>query len=69
MGIAVEAVFEEELAAFLGCVKYGRGQGELKDHRHGRRGRVNSPAPWTLETVSVPRARLQDGSGHSSEWR
>ena len=36
---AIEAVFDEELDAFLGRLKYGRGQGEVKGYRHGRRQR------------------------------
>jgi len=34
----IEAVFEEELAAFLGCLRYGRG-GARKGYRHGHRNR------------------------------
>ena len=65
---AIEAVLDEELDAFLGGVKYGRRQGEGKGDRHGRRER---PLTSTLgtETGSVPCARLQDGSGHTSQWR
>ena len=64
----IEAVFDEELDAFLGRVRYARGQGEVKGYRHGRRQRQLTSTLGT-ETVSVPRARLQDGSGHSREWR
>lgn len=64
----IEAVFDEELDTFLGRLKYRRLQGEVKGYRHGRRERQLTSTLGT-ETVSVPRARLQDGSGHTSEWR
>ena len=63
----IEAVFDEELDAFLGRLKYSRAQGEVKGYRHGRPERQLTSSLGT-QTVSVPRARLQDGSGHSSEW-
>ena len=37
-------------------------------YRHGRRQRQLTTT-LGAETVNVPRARLPDGSGHSSEWR
>jgi hypothetical protein len=33
----IEAVFEEELAGFLGRLRYGRGEGAAKGYRHGHR--------------------------------
>jgi len=56
----IEAVFDEELAAFLGRLKYSRLQGQVKGYRHGQ-------LTTTLSTkrVSVPRAHLQDGAGHT----
>jgi putative transposase len=35
----IEAVFEEELAGFLGRLRYGRGDGPVKGYRHGHRER------------------------------
>ena len=64
---AAPAVFDEELAAFLARLKDSRLQGEVKGYRHGRRERQLTTT-LGAETVSVPRARLPDGSGHSSEW-
>ena len=57
----IEAVFDEELDAFLGRLRYSRAQGEVKGYRHGRRERQLTPTLGT-QRVSVPRARLQDGS-------
>ena len=54
--------------AFLFRVNYARGQGEVKGYRRDRQERQLTSTLAT-ETVSVPRSRLQDGSGHSSEWR
>ena len=64
----IEAVFDEELDAFLARLKDTRLQGEGKGYRHGRRQRQLTTT-LGAETVNVPRARLPDGSGHSSEWR
>ncbi|MYG63552.1 MAG: IS256 family transposase [Synechococcus sp. SB0675_bin_7] len=63
----IEAVFDEELDAFLGRLKYSRLQGEVKGYRHGRRERQLTTTLGT-ERVRVPRARLQDASGRGSEW-
>ena len=35
----IEAVFEEELAGFLGRLRYDRGAGPAKGYRHGHRKR------------------------------
>ena len=65
---AAPAVLEEELDAFLFRVKYAWGQGEVKGYRRDRQERQLTSTLAT-EAVSVPRSRLQGGSGHSSEWR
>jgi hypothetical protein len=39
----IEAVFEEELAGFLGRLRYGRGEGAAKGYRHGHRERQLIP--------------------------
>jgi putative transposase len=63
----VEALFEEELAAFLGRIRYGRG-GACKGYRHGRRER-QLVGTFGRETVSVPRARIEGEDGRITEWR
>lgn len=47
----IEAVFEEELAGFLGRLRYSRGDGPAKGYRHGHRGRQLTGIP--------PRSRLE----------
>jgi putative transposase len=64
----IEALFEEELAAFLGRIRYGRGGGERKGYRHGRRER-ELVGTFGTETVSVPRARIEGEDGRTTEWR
>jgi putative transposase len=64
----IEALFEEELAAFLGRIRYGRGGGERKGYRHGRRER-ELVGTFGTETVSVPRARIDGEDGRTTEWR
>ncbi len=64
----IEAVFEEELADFLGRLRYSRGTGATKGYRHGHRERQLTGAFWT-ETVRVPRARIEDETGRLTEWR
>jgi putative transposase len=64
----IEAVFEEELAGFLGRLRYGRGDGPAKGYRHGHRERQLTGAFGT-ETVRVPRARIEDDTGKLTEWR
>jgi putative transposase len=63
----VETMFEEELAAFLGRIRYGRGSGR-KGYRHGRRER-QIVGTFGTETVSVPRARIEAEDGRVTEWR
>jgi transposase-like protein len=64
----IEALFDEELAAYLGRIRYGRGGGARQGYRHGRRERelVGTFGP---ATVSVPRARIESEDGRTTEWR
>ena len=64
----IEALFDEELTAFLGRIRYGRGGGARKGHRHGRRER-ELVGTFGTETVSVPRARIEGEDGRVTEWR
>lgn len=64
----IEALFEEELAEFIGRCRYGRDDGAKKGYRHGRRDRQIT-GTFGTETVSVPRARIEDEDGKVSEWR
>ena len=64
----IEALFDEELAAFLGRIRYGRGGGARKGYRHGRRER-ELVGTFGTETVSVPRARIEGEDGRTTEWR
>jgi transposase-like protein len=52
----IEAVFEEELDAFLGRCRYDRGTNKPTGYRHGHRER-QLVGTFGAETVSVPRAR------------
>jgi transposase-like protein len=62
----IEAMFEEELAACLGRLRYGRGEGAAKGYRHGHRERQPTGSFGT-ETVRVPRARIEDETGKVTE--
>jgi putative transposase len=64
----IEAVFEEELASFLGRLRYDRGDGAAKGYRHGHRERQLT-GTFGTETVRVPRARIEDETGKVTEWR
>ncbi len=64
----IEALFEEELAAFIGRCRYGRGGGTKKGYRHGHRER-QLVGTFGTETVSVPRARIENEEGKITEWR
>jgi hypothetical protein len=64
----IEAVFEEELQTFLGRCRYVRGGEGAKGHRNGHRSR-QIIGTFGAETVQVPRVRILDGDGQSSEWR
>ena len=61
-------MFEEELAEFLGRLRYGRGDDKAKGYRHGHRDR-HLTGTFGTETVRVPRARIEDEAGKISEWR
>lgn len=64
---AIQMVLEEELDEALGCGRYERG-GSRGGYRHGSvKRRITTPnGPQTLE---VPRGRLVDGDGKSTEFR
>ena len=64
----IEAVFEEELASFLGRLRYHRSDGPAKGCRHGHRERQLT-GTFGTETVRVPRARIEDETGKVTEWR
>ena len=64
----IEAMFEEELAGFLGRIRYGRGGERAKGYRHGHRDRQLT-GTFGTETVRVPRARVEDEDGKVTEWR
>ena len=64
----IEALFDEELAAFLGRLRYDRGGGARKGYRHGRRDR-QIVGTFGAEIVSVPRARIEGEDGRTTEWR
>ena len=64
----IEALFDEELAAYLGHMRYGRGDGARKSCRHGRRER-QLIGTFGAETVCVPRARIEGEDGKTTEWR
>ena len=64
----IEAVFEEELAAFVGHVRYDRGDGARKGYRYGHRERQLT-GTFGTETVRVPCARVSDEAGRVREWR
>jgi putative transposase len=64
----IEAMFEEELAAFLSRLRYGRGDGPVNGYRHGHRERQLT-GTFGTEKVRVPRARIEDEDGEVTEWR
>ena len=64
----IEALFDEELAAFLGRLHYDRDGGARKGYRHGRRDR-QIVGTFGAEIVSVPRARIEGEDGRTTEWR
>jgi putative transposase len=64
----IEALFEEELAAVIGRCRYHRGGGLKKGYRHGHRDR-QLVGTFGTETVSVPRARIENEEGKITEWR
>lgn len=64
----IEALFDEELAAFLGRLRYDRDGGARKGYRHGRRDR-QIVGTFGAEIVNVPRARIEGEDGRTTEWR
>lgn len=66
--VTIEALFEEELGAFIGRCRYGRGGAKKKGYRNGHRQR-QVVGTFGTETVSVPRARVADEAGKITEWR
>ena len=64
----IEAVFEEELAQFLGRCRYDRGNEATLGYRHGHRER-QLIGTFGTEMVSVPRARVAAENGKTKEWR
>lgn len=64
----IETMFEEELAEFLGRLRYGRVVGQAKGYRHGHRERQLT-GTFGTETVRVPRARVEHEEGKVTEWR
>ncbi len=64
----IEALFEEELEAFIGRCRYGRAGATKKGYRHGHRDRQLT-GTFGSETVRVPRARIEDDAGKITEWR
>ena len=64
----IEAVFNEELDGFLGRLRYGREAGAVKGYRHGHRDRQIT-GTFGTETISVPRARVENEDGKVREWR
>jgi transposase-like protein len=64
----IEAIIEEELQAALGRGRYERSGTGASGHRNGHRER-QIIGTFGTETVRVPRARLLDDQGKTSEWR
>ena len=65
---SIEAMFEEELAEFLGRIRYGRSGGQAKGYRHGHRERQLT-GTFGTEPLRVPRARIENDGGKVAEWR
>lgn len=64
----IEAVFQEELDSFLGRLRYRRGGSAVKGYRNGTRDRQIT-GTFGTETISVPRARIEEEDGKVREWR
>ena len=64
----VEEIIEEELRAALGRGRYERSDAGATGHRNGHRAR-QVIGTFGAETVRVPRARLVDEAGRTTEWR
>jgi putative transposase len=68
----IEAVFNEELDGFLDRLRYRREARAVKGYRHGHRdGHRDGQITVTFgtETISAPRARVEDEVSKVSEWR
>lgn len=64
----IETLLEEELQAVLGRGRYDRSAEGATGHRNGHRAR-QVIGTFGAETVNVPRARLVDAAGRTTEWR
>jgi putative transposase len=73
----IEAMIEEELETALARRRYGRRSGQqvaddvgapIAGHRHGRRTRSLTGTFGRTE-IAVPRARIFDGDGKTTEWK
>jgi len=64
----IATMFEEELAEFLGRMRYGRSEGAAKGYRRGHRERQLT-GTFGTETLRVPRARIEAEDGKVTEWR
>ena len=64
----VEEIIEEELRVALGRGRYERSDAGAAGHRNGHRAR-QVIGTFGAETVRVPRARLIDEAGRTTEWR
>ena len=63
----IEALFEEEPEAAIGRCRHGRGAGRQGD-RHGHRTR-QIVGTFGAGTVTVPRARIKQADGGTTDWR
>jgi len=63
---AIEIVIEEELTDLLGSSRYER-TGERRGYRNGRVSRAITTESGPVE-ISVPRARIRDNAGNTSEF-
>lgn len=61
----IEAVFGEELAKFLGRIRYIRGGSQTKGSRYRHRGRQLT-GTFGTETLQVPCARIENVDGRIS---
>ena len=67
----IEELLRGELDAVLARPRYGRrapGTAGAPGHRHGSRRRLLTGTFGTTE-IAVPRARLEEGDGRTTEWR
>ena len=63
----IEVLVEEELEQALGASRSERRE-ERRGYRHGTRERTLTTSLGAT-TFSMPRARVQDGSGEQLEWQ